>query len=287
MAGTDHTRPMIDGGPFIILVRPQLAQNIGMAARAMANFGLGRMRIVAPRDGWPQEDAFAAASGAVHVLENAQLFPDLASAVADCQHVLACTARERGQAKTVIGADEAARISAHAMASDATVAIVFGPERSGLENDEVSIADTIITFPVNPGFASLNLAQSVLLVGYEWFRAAHSALPVSAEVKAPPARRESVLSFFDFLKHELDNVGFFAPAEKRPVMTRNMLNIFHRLTMTEQDVRTLRGAMSALVTGRRGARPSKVPPQSIGSADDAEALPGAGGDRGIRADADS
>lgn len=270
MAGTDHTRPMIDGGPFIILVRPQLAQNIGMSARAMANFGLGRMRIVAPRDGWPQADAFAAASGAVHVLENAQLFPDLAAAVADCQHVFACTARERGQSKAVIGADAAARISSSAIAGGAAVAIVFGPERSGLENDEVSIADTIITFPVNPGFASLNLAQSVLLVGYEWFRAAHTASPAPVDVRSPPARREAVLSFFDFLKQELDKVGFFAPAEKRPVMTRNMLDIFHRLTMSEQDVRTLRGAISALVTGRRGARPSKIAAQSSGPTEGAD-----------------
>ncbi|MFD2677244.1 RNA methyltransferase [Camelimonas lactis] len=258
MAGTDHTRPLIEGGPVIILVRPQLGQNIGMAARAMANFGLGRMRLVAPRDGWPQEDAFAAASGAVHVLENAQLFPDLASAVADCNHVYACTARERGQAKDVIGADVAAARTTAAMAAQETVAIVFGPERSGLENDEVGLADTIITFPVNPGFASLNLAQSVLLVGYEWFRTAHMAAPAPALPKSPPARRESVLSFFEFLKQELDHVGFFAPPEKRPVMTRNMLNIFHRLTMTEQDVRTLRGAIAALVNGRRGVRPPKA-----------------------------
>lgn len=263
MAGTDHTRPLIEGGPFIVLVRPQLGQNIGMTARAMANFGLGRLRLVAPRDGWPQADAFAAASGAVHVLDNAELFPDLASAIADCQHVYACTARERGQAKDVIGADAAAGRTVAAMASDENVAIVFGPERSGLENDEVAIADTVITFPVNPGFASLNLAQSVLLVGYEWFRAAHMAAPAPVVSKSPPATRQSVLSFFDFLKEELDKVGFFAPVAKRPVMTRNMLNIFHRLSMTEQDVRTLRGAISALVTGRRGTRQSKT--QASGS----------------------
>lgn len=260
MAGTDHTRPLIDGGPVIVLTRPQLAENIGMAARAMANFGLGRMRIVAPRDGWPQTAAFRAAAGAIHVLERAEVFPDLASAVADCQHVFACTARERGQSKPVVGADVAAGRVATAMASDEEVAIVFGPERSGLENDEVGVADTIITFPVNPAFASLNLAQSVLLVGYEWFRIAHLASPPPSEPKSPPATREAVLSFFDFLKHELDNVGFFAPAAKRPVMTRNMLNIFHRLTMTEQDVRTLRGAIAALITGRRGIRPPDAPP---------------------------
>lgn len=254
MAGTDHTRPMIAGGPVVILVRPQLAQNIGMAARAMANFGLSRMRIVAPRDGWPQPDAYAAASGAVQIIEEAELYPDLASAIADRQHVFACTARERGQAKEIIGADVAARRAAAAMAADEGVAIVFGPERSGLENDEVGLADTIITFPVNPGFASLNLAQSVLLVGYEWFRVAHMAQPAPAEPRSPPARRESVLSFFEFLKLELDNVGFFSPVAKRPVMTRNLLNIFHRLAMTEQDVRTLRGAIVALVAGRRGGR---------------------------------
>jgi len=273
MAGTDHTRPLIEGGPIIIIVRPQLGQNIGMAARAMANFGLGRMRLVAPRDGWPQQDAFAAASGAVHVLENAQLFPDLASAVADCHHVYACTARERGQAKDVIGADAAAARTTAAMAAQETVAIVFGPERSGLENDEVGVADTIITFPVNPGFASLNLAQSVLLVGYEWFRTAHMAAPAPAMPKSPPARRESVLSFFEFLKQELDHVGFFAPPEKRPVMTRNMLNIFHRLAMTEQDVRTLRGAIAALVNGRRGVRQPKALRRAAADAGETDEAP--------------
>ncbi|MFC0282732.1 RNA methyltransferase [Camelimonas abortus] len=258
MAGTDHTRSLIEGGPVIILVRPQLGQNIGMAARAMANFGLSRLRLVAPRDGWPQEDAVAAASGAVHVLERAEVFADLRAAVADQQRVFACTARERGQEKEVVGADVAASRAAPAVAAGEQVAFVFGPERSGLDNDEVGLADTVITFPVNPGFSSLNLAQSVLLVGYEWFRAAHMAQPAPSRRRSPPATREAVLSFFGYLEQELDRAGFFTPPEKKPLMTRNLLNIFHRLDMTEQDVRTLRGAVVALVSGRRGGPPREA-----------------------------
>jgi tRNA/rRNA methyltransferase len=260
MAGTDHTKPSVGGGPIVVLVRPQLAENIGMAARAMANFGLDRMRLVAPRGGWPKKGAREAASGAVHVLDGVELFDDLRSAVADCNLVFAATARERGQAKPVVGADAAAAGTAAALAAGERVAIVFGPERSGLDNDEVGLADRIISFPVNPAFASLNLAQAVLLVGYEWFKLAHGEAPVQFVPRSPQATREGLLSFFDYLTSELDEAGFFVPAEKRPIMVRNMLNIFHRLEMTDQDVRTLRGAVVALVLGRRGKRAMAAKP---------------------------
>lgn len=253
-AGTDHTKPAITGGPAIVLVRPQLAENIGMAARAMANFGLSEMRLVAPRNGWPKKGAREAASGAVHVLDGAVLYDDTRAAIADCHKVFATTARERGQAKPILGADAAAAEIAERIAAGEKIAILFGPERTGLENDEVNLADAVISFPVNPAFASLNLAQAVLLTGYEWFKVAHRAEPAQVPGRSPPATRKAVFSFFDFLEEELDHVGFFAPPDKRPVMVRNMRNIFHRLQMTEQDVRTLRGALVALVQGRRGGR---------------------------------
>ncbi|GGC84517.1 RNA methyltransferase [Chelatococcus reniformis] len=252
MAGTDHTKPPISGGPIVVLVRPQLAENIGMAARAMGNFGLDQLRLVAPRGGWPKKGVREASSGAVHILDGVALYDDLRSAIADCHLVFAATARERGQAKPVVGADTAATAMARRFGAGERVAVVFGPERSGLDNDEVGLADQVISFPVNPAFASLNLAQAVLLVGYEWFKAARIAEPAPFVVRSPAATREALLSFFDFLKRELDDAGFFVPAEKRPIMTRNLLNIFHRISMTDQDVRTLRGAVVALVKGRRG-----------------------------------
>jgi tRNA/rRNA methyltransferase len=250
-AGTDRTRKAIGGGPVIVLVRPQLAENIGMVARAMANFGLDRLRLVAPRDGWPKKGVRQAASGAVHVLDGATLHENVRDAVGDLHKVFATTARERGQAKAITGADDAAAEIALRIGAGEQVGILFGPERTGLENDEIALADAVITFPVNPAFASLNLAQAVLLMGYEWFKRAHAG-PASPEPKSPPASREMVLSFFDYLEAELDAVEFFTPDHKRPVMVRNMRNIFHRLAMTEQDVRTLRGAIVTLVQGRRG-----------------------------------
>ncbi|ALA16264.1 MULTISPECIES: RNA methyltransferase [unclassified Chelatococcus] len=241
-------------GPVIILVEPQMGENIGMAARAMANFGLAEMRIVNPRDGWPNEKAEAASAGALHVLSGARVFGTVAEAVADLNVVFATTARERGQQKRVFGADGAMAETVAQAAAGAGVGVLFGRERTGLDNDAVALADAIITFPVNPAHASLNLAQAVLLVGYEWFKASGGGLPFSAGERPVPATREAVLSFFDYLEGELDAVGFFMPPEKRSIMVRNLRNIFHRLTMTDQDVRTLRGAVVALVQGRRGGR---------------------------------
>lgn len=241
--------------PVIILVEPQLAENIGMVARAMANFGLSELRIVAPRDGWPRKGAHSAASGAVHVLEAATLYDTAREAIADLNFVFATTARERGQMKRVFGPDAAMAETHRRGAEGQRIGIMFGRERTGLENDEVSLADAIITFPVDPQFSSLNLAQAVLLVSYEWYKlATGGALPFSGERISPPAAREMVTSFFDYLEAELEAVNFY-PEDKKPTMTRNMRDIFHRLEMTEQDVRTLRGAIRALAEGRRLRKP--------------------------------
>jgi tRNA/rRNA methyltransferase len=239
--------------PAIILVEPQLAENIGMAARAMANFGLSELRLVSPRDGWPKKGARTAASGAVHVLDRATLYPTARDAVADLHLVLATTARERGQMKRVLAPDEALR-TVHAQAAMAQrTGILFGRERTGLGNDEIALADVAVTFPVDPAFASLNLAQAVLLVAYEWSRAQGRSLPFGGEPRTPPAPRAMLLSFFDYAEAELETAGFYPP-DKRPVMTRNMRDIFHRLELNEQDVRTLRGAFRALAEGRRRRR---------------------------------
>ncbi|SCZ11619.1 RNA methyltransferase [Microvirga guangxiensis] len=241
--------------PVIILVEPQLAENIGMVARAMANFGLSELRIVAPRDGWPRKGAHSAASGAVHVLEGATLYDTAREAMADLNFVFATTARERGQMKRVFGPDEGMAEAYRRIAEEQRIGIMFGRERTGLENDEVSLADAIITFPVDPQFSSLNLAQAVLLVSYEWRKLATGrALPFSGERISPPAPREMVTSFFDYLEDELEAVNFY-PEDKKPTMARNMRDIFHRLEMTEQDVRTLRGAIRALAEGRRLRKP--------------------------------
>jgi tRNA/rRNA methyltransferase len=256
-AGTDKTKAPIAGGPAVILVRPQLAVNIGMCARAMANFGLADLRLVNPREGWPRSDAYrdvaySAAAGATDVLDAARVFPSVETAVADLHFVFASTARERGQMKAVLTPSVA--MAATACNPGEKRGILFGPERTGLDNDEVAIADAIITFPSNPGYASLNLAQAVLLCGYEWFKAAHGDAPPPSTIPrttSPPAQREMLLAFFDYLEAKLDESGFFRPATKKPGMRRNLRNIFHRMELTQQDVRTLWGAVVRLVEGPR------------------------------------
>lgn len=237
-------------GPVIILVEPQLPQNIGMAARAMANFGLAELRLVLPRDGWPNPDATGPSAGAVHVLERTACFGSTAEAVADLHFVLATTARSRGQMKRVLGPDAAIGAVRERLASEQRTGILFGRERTGLENGDVSLADAILTFPVEPDFASLNLAQAVLLVAYEWSRQARAGtLPFAANPSTPPATREGVVSLFGFLESALDAAGFYPP-DKKDHMTRNMRDMFHRMELTEQDVRTWRGVIRALAEGR-------------------------------------
>jgi tRNA/rRNA methyltransferase len=256
-AGTNRTKPSRVGGPAVVLVRPQLAVNIGMCARAMANFGLSDLRLVAPREGWPgssaiKKGAYAAAAGGAGLLEAAALFETVENAVADLNFVWATTARERGQFKPIATPAAAMPECAFKIAAGEKHGLLFGPERTGLSNDEVALANAIITFPVNPAYASLNLAQAVLLVGYEWTRAVTDSKPPFAKVqRSPSAPRELILSFFDYLESELERSGFFRPAAKRPIMRRNLRNMFHRMQLTEQDVRTLRGMVVRLVEGPR------------------------------------
>lgn len=266
-AGTDRTKTNLSGGPAIILVRPQLAVNIGMCARAMANFGLSDLRLVSPREGWPRTGALkkganAAAAGAVHLLEGAKLYDSLPEAIADLNFVYATTARERGQFKPILTPGEAMPEAVRAIAAGQKRGVLFGPERTGLSNDEVALADVIMTFPVNEAYASLNLAQAVLLVGYEFMRANSGArAPFAADAGSPPAPREMVLSFFDYLESELERAGFFRPLAKAPVMRRNLRNIFHRLSLSAQDISTLRGMFVRLVEGpRAGGRDAGPPP---------------------------
>jgi tRNA/rRNA methyltransferase len=236
-----------------VLVEPQLGQNIGTVARAMANFGLSRLRLVRPRDGWPNIQAQRAAAGADAVLDGAQLFDTLEAAVADCNFVLATTARAHDQAKPVLAPDEAAREMAPRIADGESVAVLFGRERWGLENDEVALADRIITLPVNPAFASLNLAQAVLVIAYEYFKlASGGALPFRMPERSPAAGKEQLFAFFASLEAELEKVEFFRPPEKRKTMTINLRNIFARMQPTQQDVQTLHGVIMAIAEGRKG-----------------------------------
>jgi tRNA/rRNA methyltransferase len=253
-SGTDHTKHWsAHGGPVVVLVEPQLGENIGTAARAMANFGLTRLRLVRPRDAWPNVHARRAASGADMVLDEAALFDTLAAALADCSFVLATTARAHDQAKPVIGPAEAAAQMAPRLAGGETVAVVFGRERWGLENDEVGLADRIVTFPINPAFASVNLAQAVLIVAYEWFKhAGDGALPFAMPQRSAAAGKEQLFAFFAGLERELDRVEYFRPPEKRATMLVNLHNIFARMGPTQQDVQTLHGIITAIAQGRKG-----------------------------------
>jgi tRNA/rRNA methyltransferase len=253
-AGTDKTKRWIETpAPVVILVEPQLGDNIGATARAMANFGLSRLRLVKPRDGWPNPRAFVAASGADRVLENAELHDSIEAAIADLTFVLATTARAHDQAKPVVSAEEAARLLAPRVAAGESVGMLFGRERYGLENHEVALADRIVTLPVNPAFASLNLAQAVLVVAYEWFKLqTDGKLPFSMPQKSGPATREQLLAFFGNLERELERVEYFRPADKRETMLVNLRNIFHRMEATRQDIQTLQGVIMAIAEGRKG-----------------------------------
>ena len=253
-AGTDKTKRWIETpGPIVVLVEPQLGENIGAAARAMANFGLSRLRLVKPLQGWPNERAKVMAAGADRVLDGATLFDSLNDAIADCSFVLATTARNHDQAKPVISADTAAAEMVPRVAAGESVAIVFGRERIGLENHEVALADRIVTLPVNPAFASLNLAQAVVVVAYEWFKCVSSgALPFAMPDKSPPAPKQQLDAFFADLERELERVEFFRPEEKRGTMSVNLRNIFQRMAPTQQDIRTLHGVVNAIAQGRKG-----------------------------------
>jgi tRNA/rRNA methyltransferase len=219
----------------------------------MANFGLLRLRLVKPSEAWPNPEAHKMASGADRVLDRAELFDTLEAAIADCTLVLATTARAHDQAKPVIDAPAAAHLTAPRVAAGESVALLFGRERTGLENHEVALADAIVTLPVNPAFASLNLAQAVVILAYEWFcHAGGGALPFARPDKSPPASKQQLLTFFEALERELERVEFFRPLDKRATMQINLRNIFTRMQPTQQDIRTLHGVVTAIAEGRKG-----------------------------------
>ncbi len=233
--------------PVIVLVRPQLGENIGKAARAMLNFGLTELRLVAPRDGWPNPDAGPAAAGADIVLERAQLFESLADAVADCAHIYATTVRKRGVVKPVLTPEEAAS-AIHA--EPGRSALVFGPERSGLDAQDVAMARAILTVPINPEFASLNLAQAVILTAYAWSRATPLVQPPKTDID-PPAQQAEFEGMAAQLDAMLVSAGYFHPPE-RTTATRKMLrSLLTKPGWSSLEVRTLRGVLSALANPRK------------------------------------
>ncbi|MEP0518685.1 MAG: RNA methyltransferase [Hyphomicrobiales bacterium] len=251
MAGTNSKAELLTGGPAIILVEPQLGENIGTAARAMANFGLSEMRIVNPRDGWPNEKAKSASAKADHVIDNAKVFDTLEEALVGLNRVFATTARSRDMFVPVRGPEEAMQIANAHMASDQQCGILFGRERTGLKNEEVALADEIVTFPVNPAFASLNIAQAVLLMSYEWMRASNSdgALQFSAP-EDPPATKDDLIGLFTHLENALENANFFRPPEKKEHMVSTLRALLQKGGYSHRDVTILRGVVGAL-EGRR------------------------------------
>ena len=234
--------------PAFVLVRPQLGENIGKAARAMLNFGLTDMRLVAPRDGWPNPAAGPVASGADVVLERAQVFDNVADAVADCAHVYATTVRKRGITKPVVTPEAAAReIHGGQLGRSA---IMFGPERSGLETDDVAIARSIVTVPINPEFGSLNLAQAVILVAYEWSKGVALAQPTDTELPQP-APQEELDGMIGQLDTMLDAAGFYFPPDRVPATKRTLRTLLTKPAWSSQEVRTLRGVLAALANPRQ------------------------------------
>src|SRR4030081_3161758 len=252
-AGTDKSKTGVDwAGRVVVLVEPQLGENIGMAARAMGNFALTQLRIVNPRDGWPNVSTQAPAAGADHILDHVDLYDTVEQAVADCTLLIATTARAHDQAKPVVAPEVAAREIAAEITGGGTAGILFGRERYGLQNEEVALANRIVTFPVNPGFASLNLAQAVLLIGYEWFKlSTQGALPFAMPERSERASQHQMQAFFENLVRELDRVEFLRPAEKRETMLVNLRNIFTRMDPTKQDMHTLHGVVMAIPEGSK------------------------------------
>ena len=257
MAGTDRTKRDAAartglGGPAIIQVRPQLPENIGMAARAMLNFGLTGMRLVAPRCPWPSEHAINTSSGAHSVLENAKLFETTEDAVADLHHIFATTARRRDMVKPVETLRAAAARLRAAASAGQHAGILFGPERSGLHNDELALAETLVNVPANPAFSSVNLAHAVLLLSYEWGMGGDvEALAEHTRKGTGPATQGDLIGFYEHLERELDDCGFLRLGAKRPRMVRNIRAIFSRNALSDQEVRTLRGIVTCLAEKRR------------------------------------
>jgi len=252
MAGTDHRRRALKGGPAIILVQPQLGENIGTAARAMYNCGLTDLRLVKPRDGWPSQKAQAAASGADVVLDKARLYETVEEAITGLRHVYATTARDRYMVKRILTPRKGAVEMRGFLGAGEACGILFGPERTGLLNEHIALADTVLSVPLNPAFSSLNLAQAVLLIGYEWFSCVDETPDEQVALgHSVPATKEKLIQFFDHLEEELDRAGFMRDPEKRPSMVRNLRNLFQRAQCTEQELRTLHGVITAFCGPRR------------------------------------
>lgn len=233
--------------PTFILVAPQMGENIGAAARVMANFGLTDLRLVSPRDGWPNPAAETMSAGALPDVVTATVFDSVEAAIADCALVIATTARARGMEKPVMVMAEA---RTRMLAMPARTAVLFGAERTGLPNEAVTLSDAILSFPVHASFASLNLAQAVALVAHGWAEGAASLPERFAEPGDPPATKENLVGMMEHFEDELDRAGFFLPEVKREVMVQNLRNAFTRAGWTEQEVRTFRGAIKALTLGR-------------------------------------
>ena len=245
--------------PVIILVEPQLVENIGMTARAMMNCALTELRIVSPRDPWPLGDVhrqrmMAASSGADAILENAKLYDDLPAAVADLNHVYATTSRTHDMTNRIYTLRGAVPDMVERSRDAQRIGVLFGRERTGLTNEQLVLANAKITIPLNPEFASLNLAQAVLLIGYEWFQALDQTPANQIHMgKSRPATREEYYNFYQRLESELDQRGFFVAQDMRPTMTRSLQNMLQRAEMTEQELRTWHGVISSLIgKGRKG-----------------------------------
>ena len=237
--------------PSFVLIRPQMGENIGAAARAMWNFGLDRMKIVAPRDGWPNPAADALASGAGRLLDEAEVSADVASGIADRTYVYATTARPRELTKPVFSPEAAMRDAAARIGRGEKVAVMFGPERSGMENADIAHANAIITVPVNPDFPSLNLAQCVLLVGYEWRRAVEEVRDVVVRGQTiETADQHDIEALARHYEARLEEAGFFYPHEKAESMKVNLRNLWSRMPMTRADVQMLHGMLRQLLRGK-------------------------------------
>lgn len=236
----------MNSSPVIILVCPQMAENIGMCARAMANFGVEELRLVAPRDGWPNRKSLAASSGAHWILEKAHCFETLEAALADCSYSFALTARQHGQFKPVVHPVDAMIEAQARILKEERVAFIFGRERNGLESLEIALADKIVTFPVSPKFSSLNLAQAVMLIVYEWSRIIEKPIPFETSEYSKSATKQELFSFFTRFENALQNAAFFRPPEKAEVMKISLRNMINRMMPTHQDIQTLSGAIAAL-----------------------------------------
>ncbi|KQQ37237.1 RNA methyltransferase [Rhizobium sp. Leaf306] len=248
MSGTNSERELIAEGPAIILVEPQLGENIGMVARAMANFGLAELRLVSPRDGWPNEKARSAASKADHVIDGAVVFETLEDATRDLNFVYATTARERYGFKPVRSPVYAASTLREKFKAGEKTGILFGRERWGLSNEEVALADEIVTFPVNPAFASLNIAQAVLLMSYDWMKSGMDDIEETRfqPIEQRPSTKDQVFGMFEQIEEALDARGYFHPPEKKPKMIDNLRAVLSRRSFSEQEVSVFRGVIKSL-----------------------------------------